>query len=982
MQEVSRRSSQMQSSLDCVAPTKSSKKEADSTYRGSTGSWQQGEDERIATAAKKRKREETKAAGKRKEEQGEEATFNLQGGVRESRAVTKDSDEDAAARVLADNVAVVATGQAARVLADEFAAVVATDNGQSSGGTARKRGEVDSSLLSQTSGEIGEASRRATAAFAISQTETAVANNSKIVSARNNLTAQRGITTGKDFNGDLSNERCLVVKGCPFDGVNGTYHVSGKVFNECHVYAKQGAWKRQKKVSFVIYNAQTQNGNEWRLGVWQSSTLNDFRGDCKSNYRLYKSRDSGRTWIKMSLGLVPCPTVTTASALTDTVYTNEVAAVGAGQGQISKKVCIKCDISKEIRVCIKCDASKGGWGEYRYDEWRKDEPMCRVCEENAQKVCIKCDTSKGMGEYRCYDEWRKDEPMCSVCEENAQKRCIKCGGSKGKGEYSSNEWTKKASGSVCTLCQAGFSELPLDQQQLLQSVAEEYDSTRNCGQSDEFNLALSECVESGIDLGRVALYIRMNASGFASRLTFPYGGDVDYKRIMNLIHRATASKPLLTDVKPGSDRTPISRLVAETMLHKRLQEEELGDQDDPRVPYYKNPNVHSLLENSLQSAESIDVNSDGKHGDVRDRVKQQVSHKISDELLAGINASIAGIADPNHRMSAIQECLRAAFGERSFYFKGVVYFMQMQGPPEVKRLLEAINIFLLEQLFADKNGCSSDDLQLLVNKFSEMLSFVPSEYLRVIVVGIPYGLCVARELESTCHLLQCPSRIQGELFRSLELVSILTGLESIGCKIIADGTIGRVPGMRGGSPISVHAYVGGKCYIAQSAYVPDQNAILCELIRRLGTGSHEAREWVLNLLLHKIGMAAGDVNIMSRVQKFLWCSAAQGVEFTEITTPNARQLELRLHEYAMGLHKFGERFQLETIVDGQVDSSALEEMKTKLEGEGYELTQRTLEREWKPFTWSLRSIKRALRVGILKEEQIIDLIVSGDLKFC
>ena len=125
----------------------------------------------------------------------------------------------------------------------------------------------------------------------------------------------------------------------------------------------------------------------------------------------------------------------------------------------------------------------------------------------------------------------------------------------------------------------------------------------------------------------------------------------------------------------------------------------------------------------------------------------------------------------------------------------------------------------------------------------------------------------------------------------------------------------------------------------------------------------------------------GDTNLSNRVQRFQWSAAAKRVNYSEISTPNARQLEQRAHQLADDHFVFGERFQLETIVDGRIDSSALVELRNKLKGENYELKERTREREWKPFTWSLRAIRRALRVGILTKEDIIEKIVAGDVKF-
>ena len=547
-------------------------------------------------------------------------------------------------------------------------------------------------------------------------------------------------------------------------------------------------------------------------------------------------------------------------------------------------------------------------------------------------------------------------------------------------QFLADEWRSNTS-RTCLHCQqdSKFAALPVDQQQLLQSVAENYNCTLNSRQSDEFKLALSECIESGMEHEDIALYVRMNVN-IDGRLYWPYGRDSDYKRVMSRINGATRSKPLLTDVKPGRERTPVERTVAETTLNQRLQE---ADSEKQSVPFYRNQTVHCLPLDSLPSRGSINIHdTDGRHGDLRRRVKDQVSHEIPDDLLARINTLIADMDDPEHRMNAFQESLREEFGVGFFFFKGVVYFMQMLGPPEVKRELKKISKALFERLFAEKNGCSSEDLQLFVRKLGEMLSFVPSEYLRVFAVGIPFGLCISRELESVCHLLQSSSRIHGELFDELDLAVILAHLESVGCRIVADGKIGRVPGKHGGSPISVRDGVAGTCYIARAEYVPNQSKILCELYGRIESVSDEARRFVINILLHKMGMATGRGNISRRTQKFQWCSAAMGVAFYEILTANARKLEMYLHKLASGQHKFGERFQLETIVDGQVDSSAFAELKNKLEEEDYVLTPRTLEREWKPFTWSLRFIKRALRVGILKKEQIIDLIASGHLQFC
>jgi hypothetical protein len=142
------------------------------------------------------------------------------------------------------------------------------------------------------------------------------------------------------------------------------------------------------------------------------------------------------------------------------------------------------------------------------------------------------------------DGKKGDRRQCNTCRVDLPISQFKVGG-----------WRDEAS-RICLLCEdaSRFSELPLDEQQMLESAAEHFNSTPGSQQSDDFKRSLSECVESGIERDRIALFIRTKSSGF-DRMCFPYSGDSDYRRIHALVRRATASTPLLRDVKPGSERT-------------------------------------------------------------------------------------------------------------------------------------------------------------------------------------------------------------------------------------------------------------------------------------------------------------------------------------------------------------------------------------------------------------------------------------------
>ena len=119
---------------------------------------------------------------------------------------------DRANVVYTKEVAVVAAGRPRPL---------ATDKGQSSGGTARNRGKVlrqqqslsiagkgiywRHRLVVKSSGGSGGRHHRFAIPTAISRKELAASN----AVARQNLTALRAKTAIKDFNGDLSKECCL-----------------------------------------------------------------------------------------------------------------------------------------------------------------------------------------------------------------------------------------------------------------------------------------------------------------------------------------------------------------------------------------------------------------------------------------------------------------------------------------------------------------------------------------------------------------------------------------------------------------------------------------------------------------------------------------------------------------------------------------------------------------------------------------------------
>lgn len=203
------------------------------------------------------------------------------------------------------------------------------ENGQCSGENARKPGKVSlSPLFSSGGGSGGSGGSGSGGAIAYGAKSTisappAGSGGGRIVHSAaaaphpvsgRNTTAPGANSVVTDFKGDLSKEGGLLVKGCGIAEVNGIYHVSGKVAYGCHVYAKQGAWKRQSDVTYVIHHGTAAASNEWRLGVWQSGTLDGFDGSCLDRYRLYKSADGGRTWTKLYNALDPCPTVTAAPA--------------------------------------------------------------------------------------------------------------------------------------------------------------------------------------------------------------------------------------------------------------------------------------------------------------------------------------------------------------------------------------------------------------------------------------------------------------------------------------------------------------------------------------------------------------------------------------------------------------------------------------------------------------------------------------------
>ena len=177
-------------------------------------------------------------------------------------------------------------------------------------------------------------------------------------------------------------------------------------------------------------------------------------------------------------------------------------------------LCKACDENAK-RKCCGCGALQVE-GAYHSMEWRKPTPRCRACEENLEKKCIGCDGMKKKGAYSS-KEWRKPAPRCRAClgeylfsldfifmqslnlafiqdgKRDERRECNSCRVNLLISQFKVGPWRDETS-RICLLCEdaSRFSELPLDEQQMLESAAEHFNSTPGSQQSDDFKRSLSE----------------------------------------------------------------------------------------------------------------------------------------------------------------------------------------------------------------------------------------------------------------------------------------------------------------------------------------------------------------------------------------------------------------------------------------------------------------------------------------------------------
>ena len=208
-----------------------------------------------------------------------------------------------------------------------------------------------------------------------------------------------------------------------------------------------------------------------------------------------------------------------------------------------------------------------------------------------------------------------------------------------------------------------------------------------------------------------------------------------------------------------------------------------------------------------------------------------------------------------------EECTRQDF----FFFKGVVYFVWIDAPPEVLEMLKETCKDVYEDVMAVKIGESGEDLIAHLKKMMNLLTYLAGAKLCWIAIGIPFGLCSSRMVEQWIHFIKLELRKSGEwhLREVLTLDTIKHILERTGGKVICRGTVSH-----GGQSGDGNVRTGGQedgpgwIYFFRQLFTEEELKELWKIYQKLSEG--EGKAFIRSLLAFKVG-ASRDNNYMERL---------------------------------------------------------------------------------------------------------------------
>jgi len=541
---------------------------------------------------------------------------------------------------------------------------------------------------------------------------------------------------------------------------------------------------------------------------------------------------------------------------------------------------------------------------------------------------------------------------------------------------------------------------------LLRDAIETYDHTSGPkGQSQDFRGAVEACEGAGIELDAITHYIRVNVDAFRNiKLSSPYSKDnkvqkvkaaVDYDMnvLVRFIENSSERYPLPEEKREDIINVVIQRLSLNVDKGNTLKDTFQLSYRKPspgeRIYVYGIPReMLGLVNQQLFNTETfVDQRAFAKQNQVTlSLTKDQVDlfiERASSSDEPDITA-LQQILNDTHNTSSLpsqEECSR-----QYFFFKGVVYLVWIDAPPEVLRMLEERCKELYEDVMAVKIGYSGEDLIQHLLKMLDLLTYLAGAKLCWIAIGVPFGLCSALTVEQWVHFIKIELRKAGEwhVREVLTLQTIKHILERIGGKVICRG--GNPDGRSGNGTVRTGRQEDGVGwnYFFRQLFTEEELRELWKMFNELLEGA--AKDFIKFLLAFKVG-ATLKKDPKKRIRKAFWALVRGRGVFTAVKGfPKVFEQEAKLHRLFRESQVCCERFMMDTDGNSEIEYGTGLEMEVFLDplrdNAHYIVVEDEVQRELNKLNYKERETKEWLLKRLISLEKIADMIMKGVFVLC
>jgi len=534
---------------------------------------------------------------------------------------------------------------------------------------------------------------------------------------------------------------------------------------------------------------------------------------------------------------------------------------------------------------------------------------------------------------------------------------------------------------------------------LIRDAIELYDHTVGPKkQSLYFRDAIEVCEEAGIELDTITHYIRVNVDAFRDiKISSPYSRDSYVRKVKAAVDY---DMTLFRFIENSSERFPLPEEKREAITDIVIQRLSLNIDEDNNLKdifqlSYRKPspgekvNVYGISRDELGSVAQHLFDTE-TFKNQRQFAKHQVTLSFTKDQVDSIIEQASSSAGPD--ITALQQIIDDTHNSSTissshgshpsfFWFKGVVYFVWIDVPPDVLRMLEERCKELYEDVTAVKIGESGEDLIKHLNKMLGLLTYLAGAKLCWVAIGIPFGLCSAHVVEQWIHFIKIELRKDGEWHsrKVLTLETINHILERTGGEVICQGTVSGNPDGKSGNGTNFHKGRDGAgwIYFFRQLFTEEEMRELWKMYSELPEG--EGKAFIRFLLAYKVG-ASLDKDHTKRLRANFWAMVRGCGVFAAVKGfPLVFKKEAELHKRFEESQVCRERFMLD---DANGNSEVVSFLEPLRNDDQYIIKEGELQRDINKLNYNERETKEWLLRRFLSLKELVDMIMKGVFVLC